>query len=370
MLIDTIDVFHVAHPMREPWTTAYGSDALVHSVLVRITGEGEEAWAESSPLELPTYSPEYAAGVMQTVAMVMAPSIVGKEFNSGGEVNEALSSFKGNCFAKAALEIAWWQLQSVLTGTPLFELLGGVDRPIAAGEALGVEQSLDDLLARIDNAFEAGYKRIKLKVSPDRDLIVLREVRRAFPDGAFHIDCNCAYTLDDWHMFEELDDLGLVMIEQPLSYGDIVNHAKLQDRMATAICLDESCTSVDVTKSAIELGSCRIMNIKPPRVGGLANSLAIANLCFDAGIDCWVGSMLESAIGASVNLALASLPQVQLPSDVFPSKRFYEEEISENDLQLSGPGLMRPFPGPANAFAPVLSRVEQRTIAHLTVASA
>ncbi len=367
MLIDAVDVFHVAHPMREPWTTAYGSDALVHAVLVRISGGGVEAWAESSPLELPTYSPEYASGVFQVVGTVMAPCIVGRELDSAAEVVDALSGFKGNSFAKAALEIGWWQLQTVLTGRPLFELLGGKDRPVAAGEALGVEASVDDLLARIDASFRSGYQRIKLKVSPERDLVVLREVRRAFPDGAFHIDCNCGYTLDDWDMFEQLDELGLVMIEQPLGYGDVVDHAKLQRRMRTAICLDESCSSVPAMKAAIDLESCRIVNIKPPRVGGLANSLEIAALCGEAGIDCWVGSMLESSIGASANLALASLPGIELPSDVFPSRRFYDEEITEREFELCDPGLMRPLAEPASALTPMPTRLEQRTIAHRRV---
>src|SRR5262249_45190309 len=161
--------------------------------------------------------------------------------------------------------------------------LGGVDRDVAAGEALGVETSIDHLLARIQASVDGGYQRIKLKVQPDRDLVVLEEVRRTFPDVAFHIDGNCGYTLDDWPMFEALDKLGLVMIEQPLGYGDLIDHARLQARMETAICIDESCSSVEAARAAIELDACRIINIKPPRVGGLTNSLKIAALCADAG---------------------------------------------------------------------------------------
>jgi O-succinylbenzoate synthase len=190
----------------------------------------------------------------------------------------------------------------------------------------------------------------------------LEEVRRAFPDGVFHIDCNCGYTIADFPMFERLDKLKLAMIEQPLGYGDLHDHAKLQRAIETPICLDESCTSVATAQMAIELGSCRIINIKPPRVGGLSNSIKILDLCNRSNIQCWVGSMLESSIGGASNLAFASLPGISLPSDIFPSNRFYDPEISERPLELSGKGTMRPIDLPASAITPVASRLEARTI--------
>ncbi len=362
MRIDRIEIHHTAHPMQEAWSTAYGSDETVNGVLVRLCAAGAEGWAESNPLELPTYTPEYAAGVFRLLSDVMAPRIVGQELESAEALLAALQEFKANNFAKAALEIAWWNLQSGITGRPLYDLLGGSLRDIPVGEALGISSSLDELLQRIGKAFDQGYARVKLKVRPDRDLEVLQEVRRAFPDGQFHIDGNCGYSLDDLAMFRELDKLGLLMIEQPLGYGDLVEHAKLQREIETPICLDESCASVAAARAAIELGACKIMNIKPPRVGGLANSRRILALCREAGIACWVGSMLETSIGTATNLAFASLPGIDLPSDAFPSARFYREEITERELALSAPGAMRPLEVASSAHLPLASRLKGRTI--------
>ena len=367
MRIDSIEIRHVAHPMREAWTTAYGSDAAVHGVMVRLRSGRHEGWAEANPLELPTYTPEYAAGAFQVVSTVMAPLVLGRTLESADAVTDALAEFKGNNFAKAALEMAWWNLRSAVTGRPLHALLGGSAREVEVGEALGLTSSLDDLLARIQGAFDAGYRRIKLKVRPERDLAMLQEVRRAFPHGQFHIDGNCGYSLDDMPMFEKLDALGLTMIEQPLGYGDLVEHAKLQRAIATPICLDESCQSVAAARAAIELGSCRIMNIKPPRVGGLGNSLRILALCEEAGIPCWVGSMLESAVGTATNLAFASLPAITLPCDAFPSARFYPEDITRDPLALSSPGMMRPVDAPSPAFAPDPDRLARRTLRAATL---
>lgn len=364
MRIDSVDVYHVAHPMREAWSTAYGSDESVHGLLVRLKSGEHEGWAESNPLEFPTYTPEYAAGAFQIVSTLFAPAIVGREMETADDVLAALADFRGNNFAKAVLEIGWWNLQSSMSGRPLHDLLGGFMRDVEVGEAFGLTSSLDELLARIQRASDAGYRRIKLKVRPDRDLAMLNEVRRAFPKGQFHIDGNCGYTIEDLPMFEELDKLGLMMIEQPLGYGDLLDHAKLQRAMQTPICLDESCVSVAAARAAIELGSCKIMNIKPPRVGGLLNSRRILELCSQSNMPAWVGSMLETSIGTASNLAFATLPGITLPCDAFPSARFYPEEITAVPLELAGPGVMRPLEASASSHRPVKTRLQERTVSY------
>ena len=369
MKIDSIEVFYAAHPMHEAWSTAYGSDEAVHGLLVRMRSGEHDGWSESNPLEHPTYTPEYAAGAFNTVTKVMAPLIVGREMETADDVLAALAEFKGNNFAKASLEMAWWNLQSSITGNPLHALLGGSLRDVPVGEALGITTSLDELLDRIQQAFDAGYTRIKLKVRPDRDIEMLNEVRRAFPKGQFHIDGNCGYSIDDMPMFEKLDRLDLVMIEQPLGYGDLVEHARLQRAINTPICLDESCVSVPATRAAIELGSCKIINIKPPRVGGLANSIRIPDVCRKGNMPCWVGSMLETSIGTATNLAFASLPGINLPCDAFPSRRFYAQEITERELGLSGPGTMRPLDLPSSAHVPLASRLSARVVSHALLAA-
>jgi O-succinylbenzoate synthase len=367
MLIDAIDVYHLAHPMREAWSTAYGSDEAVHGVFVRLRSGEHEGWGESNPLEHPTYTPEYAAGAFETVARLFAPLIVGRDMETADSVGDALAEFRGNQFAKSALEIAWWALQSSVTQTPLYALLGGTLHDVEVGEAFGLTDSMDDLLGRIERATASGYTRIKLKVRPERDLDVLRQVRNAFPAVRFHIDGNCGYTLRDLPMFEKLDKLGLMMIEQPLQYGDLVDHAKLQRAIETPICLDESCNSISAAAAAIELGSCKIMNIKPPRVGGLSNSRRILELCRQAAMPAWVGSMLETSIGTVSNLAFATLRGVTLPCDAFPSQRFYDQEITALPTVLSGPGRMRPPDAPASEYLPLAQQVRERTIRHVEV---
>jgi O-succinylbenzoate synthase len=367
MKIDAIDVYYLAHPMQEAWSTAYGSDEAVHGVFVRLRSGEHVGWSEANPLELPTYTPEWAAGVFQTVSKVFAPAILGKDMETADDVLKALVVFRANNFAKAALEIAWWSLQSSISGVPLYSLLGGSLRDVKVGEALGLTGSLDELLSRIGRAFETGYERVKLKVRPDKDIEMLTEVRRAFPRGKFHIDGNCGYTLDDLPMFEKLDKLGLIMIEQPLAYGDLLDHAKLQHAIETPICLDESCTSAAVTRQAIDIGACKIINIKPPRVGGLANSKRILDVCVAGNVPAWVGSMLETSIGTASNLAFATLPGITLASDAFPGPRFYAEEITEQILNLSGPGVMRPLDSPASALQPLATRLMERTISHVSL---
>jgi hypothetical protein len=202
--IDSIDVYHVAHPMREAWTTAYGSDEAVQGLLVRMTSGEHSGWGKSNPFEFPTYTPEYAAGAFATVAHVFAPLVVGREMETASDVLAALAEFRGNNFAKAAIEIAWWALRSEISGQPLHALLGGTAGDVSVGEAFGITGDLNELLSRIQRAFDAGYRRIKLKVRPERDLEMLQEIRRAFPKGRFHIDGNCGYTLRDLPKFEQI----------------------------------------------------------------------------------------------------------------------------------------------------------------------
>ncbi|MBN1402426.1 MAG: o-succinylbenzoate synthase [Anaerolineae bacterium] len=367
MRIDAIDVYYVKHPLIEPWRTAYGEDSDVHAVLVRMRSGETSAWAESSPLYAPTYSPEFAGGVYLLVTEIMAPLIVGQEIDSAGDLLERLAPFKGNPFAKAALEMGWWTLQSALEGLPLYRLLGGARPEVAVGADFGITEDMDELLAKIQGAVDGGYGRVKLKVRPGHDLEMLRIVRRHFPDSTFHIDCNSGYTLDDVPLFQEIDKLGLAMIEQPLFHTDLHDHARLQAALETPVCLDESCSSVRAARIAIEIGACRYMNIKPGRVGGLQPSLEIHDLCREAGIPCWVGGMLESSIGARICLALATLDNFTYPNDIFPTEQFHTEELTTEPFDLSAPGQMTAPDLPGTPFPPRMERLSRRVLrtAHL-----
>jgi O-succinylbenzoate synthase len=362
MFIDAIDIFYVAHPLVIPWRTAYGSDADVHAVLVRLRSGDLTAWAESSPLREPTYSPEFAGGVYALVSELMAPRLLGREVGSAPELLERLADYKGNPFAKSALEMAWWALESARLGLPLYRLLGGTSPEVAVGADFGITDTYDELLLKIQGAVDEGYPRIKLKVSRGHDLEMLRVVRRHFSDFTFHIDCNSGYTLDDLPMFRQIDQLGLAMIEQPLFHTDLHDHARLQAALETPICLDESCNSVRAARNAIEIGACRMMNIKPPRVGGLANAVAIHDLCREAGIPCWVGGMIESSIGAQICLALATLDNFTYPNDIFPTASLHAQELTSTPMVLSRAGHMAASERPGTPNEPLDEILRARTL--------
>ena len=340
MKIDSIEIFRVAMPLVYPFRTAFGNDDTIESVLVRIMSDGIFGWGEASPWRLPAYSSEWAGGAFIAIRDFLAPTILGGEVSSGADLQGRLSGIKGNHFAKSALDLAWWDLHAKRRHEPLWKTLGGQSNVIDVGADFGVMESIDMLLETIAGAVQSGFKRIKLKYRPGWDLEMVATVRAAFPKTTFHIDCNSGYTLDSLSMFRKLDQYNLAMIEQPLAHDDLIDHAELQREISTPLCLDESITSVDKARKAIQIGACRWINIKPGRVGGLTNALAIHNLCEGSGIPCWVGGMLESAVGARHCAALATLPNFKYPADIFPSERFYKCDLAYPPMTLSMPSQM------------------------------
>lgn len=334
MKIDRIELFHVGMPLISPWRTAYGEDATTHSVLCRMTSGDVYGWGEAAPLAAPCYSPEWGGGVFAVCRDWLAPALIGREVSSGDQLQQMLAVYKGNPFAKAALDTAWWSLQSRLAGRPLHELLGAERNEVPVGADFGVMDSLDDLLAAVGKAVDDRFPRIKLKFRPGWDATMLEAVRSQHPDFTLHIDCNGGYRIGDLPMFQSLDRFQLAMIEQPLQHDDLLDHAALQRKIETPVCLDESVTHPRQAEQAVELGSCRYVNVKPGRVGGLTNAVKIHDLCRSAGTPCWVGGMLESAVGASLCVALAMLDNFTYPADVFPSSRFYHEDLADAPLEL------------------------------------
>jgi len=340
MRITAIEIYRVNMPLIYPFRTAFGNDDAIESVLVRLEADGQYGWGESAPWRMPAYSPEWAAGAFLLLRDALAPLVLGREVNSGGELQGLLAGVKGNPFAKAALDTAWWDLHARARGLPLWQALGGIQNPVYVGADFGVMETIDALLAEIEDAVRAGFRRVKLKFRPGWELEMVGAVRAAFPDTVFHVDCNSAYRLDALPMFKKLDRYGLAMIEQPLAHDDLVDHAALQAALETPICLDESITGPEAARKAIQIGACRWVNIKSGRVGGLTPAVEIHDVCRDAGVPCWVGGMLESALGAMHCLALATLPNITYPSDIFPSSRFYRNDLSRPAVALSGPSQM------------------------------
>ncbi len=332
-------------PLIYPWRTAYGVDYDVHSVLVKATSGDHVGWAEATPFFAPHYCPESALSVFAHVTEVFGPHVVGREYDTARELSDRLEAFKGNSFAKASIEMCWWTLQSGIAGTPLHRLLGGETREVSAGADFGIQDSIDMLLGNIQTAVDAGFPRIKLKVARGWDLEMLRAVTDTFPDVTFHIDCNCGYTLDDLPFFKAIDGLGLAFIEQPLSFGDVLDHAELAKQLETPICLDETIYSVKAAEQALRIGACKYINIKPGRSGGFTNSIDIHDMARDAGVPVWIGGMLESAVGSALCVELATLSNFTYPGDLFPSARFYEQDLGEPATELTPRNTFEPYTG-------------------------
>lgn len=337
MKLESIRIYRVAMPLIYPFRTAFGNDEVIESVLVQLSSGEYTGWGESACWSAPAYCPECSATQFVVSRDFIAPRLLNQQVTSGENLQSRLSGIKGNYFAKAAFDLAWWDLHARRMDQPLWKILGGKKPGITAGADFGVMDTIPQLLESISHANEEGYKRIKLKYRPGWDLNMIKEVREKFPDTVIHIDCNSSYSLTDLNMFKELDDFHLAMIEQPLAHDDLLDHATLQSHLNTPICLDESIVSSDKARKAIQIGACRWVNIKLGRVGGITNALEINKVCEEQEIPCWVGGMLESAIGASHNIAFATLGNMKYPNDIFPTSRFYKQDLGMPSIKHSAP---------------------------------
>jgi o-succinylbenzoate synthase len=367
--IESIDIYYVEMPLIYPFRTAFGNDHVIGSVLVRLKAGDLFGWGEASPWQYPTYSSEWGRGSFIVIRDFLGPCILNNTFESGQALQEKMSWVKGNYFAKAALDLAWWDLYAKDLSQPLWKVIGGQKDTIEVGADFGIMDSIDDLIKTMEVAVREGFKRIKLKYRPGWELEMIRAVRNSFPDTIIHVDCNSAYSLDDLPMFQELDQFNLAMIEQPLMHDDLIDHAELQRHLRTPICLDESITSADRVRKAAKVKACGWINIKPGRVGGITNAIAIHNASQAAGIPCWIGGMLESSVGSTFCLSLASLPNIKYPSDIFPTERFYRKDLGYPQMVLSGPSQMQLSSNPGIGVEPDPRQLKQQTIEHFKLAS-
>ena len=329
--IEQITLHPIAMPLVEVLTTSFGGDALRPAILVELKlAGGAVGWGEVVAGWSPGYSYETIGTAMHALSDFFIPAVVGKTNLNG------LERFRGHPMAKLAMEAAFWSAVAVARGVPFGELLGGgrKDRAVV-GVSIGIQASIDETLAVVEKRLNEGYQRVKLKIKPGWDIDMLREVRRAHPDILLMADANSAYTLDDLPLFKKMDDLNLLMIEQPLGHDDIYQHGKLQPQLNTRICLDESIRNADDARLAIQIDAGRIINLKPARVGGITESLRLHAFCHAAGVPLWIGGMLETGLGRAVNLAIASLPGVTLPSDISATNRYYDPDITNEVFTLN-----------------------------------
>jgi O-succinylbenzoate synthase len=365
--IEKIELFLCRLPLVHFFETSFGRSYDRTFVLVRVEGGGHEGWGEAVAEANPYYSGETTETVWHIISGFIAPLVIGTRFDHPREIYPALRRIRGHNMAKAGVEMAAWDLFARASGQPLSKLLGGTRDRIASGVSIGIQDSFDQLIGKIEHELAAGYQRIKIKIKPGWDVEAVERVRARFGAIPLQVDANAAYTLDDVALLARLDPFDLLLVEQPLDYDDVMDHAMLQQRIKTPVCLDESIHTVRIARDAIEARACRIINIKPGRVGGHQASIELHDLCATHGIPVWHGGMLESGIGRAHNIHLASLPNFSLPGDIAASKRYYQPDLIEPAIDVSPDGTIAVPQGPGIGVNIVRERIDHATLRHVSL---
>ena len=350
MKVEAITLRELQMPLKSFFETSFGRVERRRVLLVTAHCEGIEGWAECVASEGPFFSYEWIETAWVTIREFLASSLIGAEFQQASDAAELMSRVRGHNMAKAALENALWDAEAKQKKQPLWKLLGGTLREINCGVSIGIQNSHEQLLEKIATELAAGYQRIKVKVKPGWDIDVLGKIRQRWPNILLSCDANSAYTLGDLNHLRKFDDFNLLMIEQPLWHDDIFQHAKLQQKLKTSICLDESIRSVRDSEEAIELAACRIINIKVGRLGGFTEAIEVHDACERNGIPVWCGGMLETGIGRAHNIALSTLLNFRLPGDVSASKRYWAEDIVEPEIEVSPLGTISVSDSPGTGY--------------------
>jgi O-succinylbenzoate synthase len=329
MKIEAAELRLLKMRLLKPFRTSFGVQQDRYPLLIRLEIDGRSHWGECVAGEGPWYSYETVETAWQVLKGYLLPAVLDREIEDGKALEALFAPVRGHRMAKAAVEMAFTAARAEHARKTLAMFLGGVRERVEVGVSVGIQPSVDQTLETIAGHLAEGYRRIKVKIEPGWDVQLIAGIRERYPEITLMADANSAYSLDDAPRLAELDGFGLLMLEQPLEPGDLVDHAALQRQLRTPICLDESVESARDARHAIELGSCRVINIKPGRVGGFAESRRIHDLAAAAGIPVWCGGMLETGIGRACNVALATLPNFRLPGDISASDRYWQEDIVE-----------------------------------------
>jgi len=362
MQIQGITLREISMKLVAPFETSMDRLEVRRILLLEANIDGVTGWGECVAAEAPFYSPEYADTAWPVLRDFLWPMVKAQKFDSAREVWGLLKRVRGHNMARACLEAAAWDAEAKQKGIPLAKLLGGTREEIASGVSVGIKDSVDELVATVTKELSAGYQRIKIKIKPGRDLEQVQRLRQEFPRIKLMVDANSAYTLEDFPLLKQLDGFYLMMMEQPLGWDDLYGHIELQKRLETPICLDECVHTEEQARAAVELGACKIINIKLGRVGGFAMARRIHDLCQQHGIPVWCGGMLESGIGRAHNVALATLPNFSLPGDVTASKRYWAEDIIAPEVTVSPQGTIRVPTRPGIGFEPRRDLIEKLTV--------
>jgi O-succinylbenzoate synthase len=361
MRIEQIEVRYLEMPLVQPFETSFGREEARETIVVAVRSEGLTGWGEAATSAGPWYEYETVETCWHLLHDFLGPQVAGQDVATPEDAAFWMRPVRGHHLAKMGLEAAVWDLLGQAQRKSIAQLLGGTRTRVPVGVSIGIQESVPALLDRIGAFWAQGYSRIKIKIRPGWDVDVVRQVRERFPDVPLMTDANSAYSLADAALLSALDEFGLMMIEQPLAYDDLVDHAQLQRQLHTPICLDESVPSLAAARAALALGSGRIINIKPGRVGGLTAATAIHDLCQEQGVPVWCGGMLETGIGRAHNVALASLPGFTLPGDISGSARYFYQDIVEPPFEVNADGTMTVPTGPGIGVAVLLDRLDAAT---------
>jgi O-succinylbenzoate synthase len=356
-------------PLVHFFETSFGRTYSRRILLVTVHSEGAEGWGESVVGEDPYYSSEWIESAWPTLKEYLIPALVGKKLNSARDCPTLFSKVRAHRMAKAGIENALWDLEATQKQLPLWKLLGGTRREIPCGVSIGIQDSVEQLLDKIQTELAAGYRRIKVKVKPGWDVNVFERIRSRWADITLSCDANSAYTLDQVEHLRSFDQFNLLMIEQPLWNDDIYYHARLQKELRTSICLDESIVNARSAAVAADIGACRIMNIKVGRVGGFSEALMVHDVAHSHKIPVWCGGMLETGIGRAHNIALSTLANFSLPGDVSASKRYWKEDIIDPEVEVSPQGMIAISDQPGRGYRVKTDLIEKLTVRKETLRS-
>jgi o-succinylbenzoate synthase len=362
MRIKRVELREIRLPLVHFFETSFGRTTVRRIVLVRAEAGGIEGWGEVTCGEAPFYNYETPETAWHILRDFLIPWALEREWETPSALAERFRPIRGHNMAKAALENACWDIEARRQGLPLARLVGGTLEEIPCGVSIGIQNSVEELLEKIEREVAAGYRRIKVKIKPGWDTQILARIRERFPRVPLMADANSAYSLRDLAHLKEFDRFGLMMVEQPLGWDDLLDHAKLQRELATPVCLDESIHSADDARKAIEIGACKIINVKLGRAGGFTAARELHDLCLGRRIPLWCGGMLESGIGRAANIAMSALPGFVLPGDVSASRRYWSEDIVDPEVTVTPEGTIRVPTSPGLGFVPNLNRIEKATV--------
>jgi len=367
MKIDALTLYHLRLPLATPFETSFGRIDHKECILVELCADGLIGYGESAVERDPGYNYETIGTAWHILKDFVAPLILGQDVVDAADFQHRVAGIRGHHLAKAGAEMALWDLLGKREGKSLKELFGGERDKVEVGVSIGIQESASALIRSAEVYIRQGYNRLKIKIKPGRDVEDTSAVRRAFPDIRLQVDANSAYSLETSETLRPLDRLGLLLIEQPLFEDDIWDHRKLQERFKTPICLDESVVSPRHARYAIEMGACRIINIKPGRVGGLSQGLAIHDMCRAQNMPVWCGGMLETGVGRASNLAIASLPGFSLPGDISASDRYFARDITHERFTLNPDSTINVPTGPGLGVTVDRDALQEYTLAKIEI---